>query len=733
MADLEDKLNDLESFQERLERLTRQRVDSEQDLLDTLRDNSNILADQTKSLNFQIREKNKLKSISRELVKIAESSYSTLQNELGLEKTKQTLYKNQQQVTKDINLLEQLKGKILLDNKELQADINQEIENQIKSAKELSLQLETIERLSDSVSKNFGVKTFGALSDITKAIPGLRKFSSPFEDAANASRQQASLNAQNNEILKTGKGLTQDKVKELGLENKFLDKNGKILAGTSAVARAQALNLKAGPSAFKTGLKTLGPALKKALGPVYLISELIQGIMQADKEVTELQKSMALTQMEAMGFRTELALAAADTGNINVTTEKLLKNFNALNQQFGFITNFSAETLATMTRLTDVIKISSESAGNLAAASLLTGKSFDENKNDILATSYELQRQSGVQFDLRQILEETGKVTGTVRANLGANPALIAEAVTEAKLFGGTLKDVAGAAEALVGFQSSIRAELEAELLTGRQLNLERARMAALTGDQATLARELKEQAGGFEDFTKMNVIQQQALAKSLGMQSDQLADILFQQEIQGKSARELRVAGREELAQRLEAQTAADKFNATVDKLKGLFSDVGTAFLPVLKVLGAAASLVGLIVGLVGDLLAMLGGDFDFSGTKAGVEGIVNSLFGANIDLGNDMISPGYGKRTLLGPEGAIALNNEDTIVAGTDLLPTTKPAPTTTQTTTVSPNMVVLEQKMDKLIAVVENALIPAVKQDKIFALDGKQFAVATAVSRS
>ena len=42
-------------------------------------------------------------------------------------------------------------------------------------------------------------------------------------------------------------------------------------------------------------------------------------------------------------------------------------------------------------------------------------------------------------------------------------------------------------------------------------------------------------------------------------------------------------------------------------------------------------------------------------------------------------------------------------------------------------------LEQKMDKLIAVVENALIPAVKQDKIFALDGKQFAVATAVSRS
>ena len=41
---------------------------------------------------------------------------------------------------------------------------------------------------------------------------------------------------------------------------------------------------------------------------------------------------------------------------------------------------------------------------------------------------------------------------------------------------------------------------------------------------------------------------------------------------------------------------------------------------------------------------------------------------------LGNDVMSPGentsgYGKRTLFGPEGAIALNNKDTVIAGTNL----------------------------------------------------------------
>jgi hypothetical protein len=40
----------------------------------------------------------------------------------------------------------------------------------------------------------------------------------------------------------------------------------------------------------------------------------------------------------------------------------------------------------------------------------------------------------------------------------------------------------------------------------------------------------------------------------------------------------------------------------------------------------------------------------------------------------GNDVMSPGdgstgYGKRTLMGPEGAIQLNNKDTVIAGTDL----------------------------------------------------------------
>ena len=52
---------------------------------------------------------------------------------------------------------------------------------------------------------------------------------------------------------------------------------------------------------------------------------------------------------------------------------------------------------------------------------------------------------------------------------------------------------------------------------------------------------------------------------------------------------------------------------------------------------------------------------------------GIVGSLIYSAVK-GNDIMSPGqgssgYGKRTLLGPEGAIQLNDKDTVIAGTNL----------------------------------------------------------------
>ena len=390
-------------------------------------------------------------------------------------------------------------------------------------------------------------------------------------------------------------------------------------------------------------VKNLGKNLMKSLGPVFLISELINGIIRADEETTKLGKSMSMTKSESADFRSNLEAAANDSGNMAVTGTKLVENFTALNQQLGFINNFTTDSLVTMTKLTEQVKLSKEAAGGLVTLSEARGTNAERDYKATLGASYELQRQSGIQQDLKTILEGVAKTTGQLRANLGANTVEIAKAVTLAGELGGELSDVQTVSKSILNFESSIAAELEAELLTGKELNLEKARQAALTGDIVGLERELADQLGTFTEFSKMNVIQQEATAAAFGLSSDKLSDMLFKQQVMGRSAKELRVAGEDDLARMLEQQSASDKMAQTVEKLQAVMTNLGTAFMPVIEVLGLALSLVGLLVGVVTDLLALFKGDFDFSATVASATSLADqfSTFGSG-DSGASASSEG-------------------------------------------------------------------------------------------
>jgi len=291
---------------------------------------------------------------------------------------------------------------------------------------------------------------------------------------------------------------------------------------------------------------------------------------------------------------------------------------------------------------------------------------------------------------------------------------MIAKAVVTAKAFGMTLEQVAAAGDKLLDFGGSIESELKAELLLGRQINLERARAAALAGDQVTLTEELAKNVGTAAEFTKLNRLQQNALAESVGMTSDQLAETLRKREEAIASGKSLVQVQEEEAAKALERNNIQDKFNQAILKLQDFFGNLIAGPLgTILDMLTDALSIVTLIAApfqLIYDLTSMIGNGL---GTLINSLGIVGKLikgvasaaiiyaaykayanlasipvigiglgaaaaagitaagFGLlNSKKGDDVLSEGgYGKRTLLAPEGAIKLNDKDTVIAGTDL----------------------------------------------------------------
>ena len=620
---------------------------------------SNTLQDQLRFIKFQNAEKSSILSIDRRITKAVNDSYSTELEGIGTKKFSNDLAKKQSTLQQDINILKLKSNAFDSEGGELQQSINESIIAQIQNATELNNSLEKQAKLSEKISNSFSVKKFQGLSDLVKDIPIIGKLSEPFEKAAAAAR---GVELKNN---------TLDQFKELR-------KEGATISEALSQTGLKIKDISKGPTnSLNAGFKTLGSTLQKSFG-VGVIIAIASQFLKANKEIVELQKSMALTSSEASTLRQEFSNIANDSGNINITTSALLTTVSELSKQFGFIAMFSADTLVTTTKLTQQVGISAEAAGRLAAASVSTGENFEEQYKNALGTSYELQRQEGVQFDLRQILEESGKVTGTIRANLGTNVESIAKAVTQAKLFGASLNDVAGASKALLDFESSITAELEAELLLGKSINLETARQASLNGDMVTLAKELRKEAGDYTEFSKMNVIQQEALAKAMGMQSDQLADILFQQDIQGKTARELRAVGKDDLATKLEAQTAQDKFNKSIEKLQSLLGDAVTAFIPILDVLSDVFTVIAKIAKIFNPIIGAISGAV--AGSAFGLPGAaVGLLIGAASDINrgmstaDDAIIPttGYGDTIIKSGKDTLALNNQDSVavVAGTNL----------------------------------------------------------------
>ena len=487
--------------------------------------------------------------------------------------------------------------------------INAEYKNEVGNVAELEKKLQGVEKLQKDAGKNMGTfgKSIGGLGDVLDQVGG-GKFGKMLgiEDAMKVGKKEAKALAG-----APGKGMSQ-MAKQLKVAGKMIG--------------------------------TMAKALAKALGPITIVVELVKGFMEADKQVKELGRSMMMTKDEARAFSANISEATRSNYQMGITGTKVLENFTKLSEQFGFITEFSGETLVSMTKLTYTLGIGAQEAGNLAAASEVAGENFEDNYRNILASSYELQRQAGTQIDLRQVLTETGKVTGQIRANLGANTAEIAAAVTNARLLGGTFEDIANAGKALLNFESSITKELEAELLLGRNINLEKARAAALTGDQLTLQNELAKEMGSFEEFTKMNVLQQEALAGALGMSADQVADMLFNQETMNKSAEELRALGKDELANRLEQKSAQDQMNAAMAELKQVFVDLGTALSPILNVVAVLAGIISTIVGFTQDLLGFLNpfgdsfGKVDFE-SSAGI-GAAKGL-GKSLGIKDGVIGP--------------------------------------------------------------------------------------------
>ena len=186
----------------------------------------------------------------------------------------------------------------------------------------------------------------------------------------------------------------------------------------------------------------------------------------------------------------------------------------------------------------DISQFSFKIAGNLSLNSILFGiqkkEALELAKIQKTISGLSIDQALAAQRDIAFQARRAGVLPADVIKDMADNSQLIAEFTSDggknmartaiqARKLGMSLGTTAKIANSLLDFESSIENELEASLMIGRQLNLNKARELALMGDMEALQKEIVRQVGSEQQLQNMNVLARRSLAQSLGIEVTEL------------------------------------------------------------------------------------------------------------------------------------------------------------------------------------------------------------------
>ena len=532
-------------------------------------------------------------------------------------------------------------------------------------------------------------------------------------DALEASKQQvATLTAQLTRVKQIEKtaGLTGkifEGISQIPLLGKLVDTE-KILENVYETAANTGNKWAAFGSGLTTTFSQIG---KKLTDPVVLFTAQIGLIKKffdlyggVNKRIVEQGKQLNISKEQSQALYESAYQYAAEQRNAFVTEARILEGRYKLNETLGTSIAFTNKEAITAEKLSHYYGISEEQNAHLAVLAREIGQTNDDILNTVIKTTVNQKSQFGGTLSQQKILQKVSSVSGEILTKFKGNVGELTKAVMQADRLGLTLEQVDKIGESLLNFEQSIEAELKAELLTGKAINLEKARSAALSGDTAKLTTAIAEEVGNIHKFERMNVLQRQAYAEAFGMSASEMGDMLRKREFENKLgadasktateqlklAKERGITIEESVKKDLEAKSLAELQKYTFEKISSILSKIASGPMATIYkyiekglkgvegILGAFSKMTG---GGLGNALgaAILGAPLLIGATRLMAGGLKGLLFqrgtDANPMVTRPMLAGGMGGGAF-GGGGMMNWNQFQTSVAGKGMTPAQRAA---------------------------------------------------------
>jgi plasmid maintenance system antidote protein VapI len=322
-------------------------------------------------------------------------------------------------------------------------------------------------------------------------------------------------------LMKGEAGMMEKSARKAQAKNQLLDKGLGIMGksvdamkGMWKGAKKFALAIKANPlMAIAAFLIAIVAHLWNAVTATRDMSKEMGISLQSAAKMQGVLKSPAMLKFGGM-----MKLAGKDiedsataifeaTKSTRAVTEEAIKQVSAL----SLVTGASEANIATMARL----------FGDMSGMKFKDGLELVAGVNDLADAN--MVDTGVVMNDLAASAEDFAAYTDTSMKNM-------AMAAIQAAKMGTSLATTVKMADNLLDFETSITGAMEASMMIGRNLNLDRARMLAMDNDIVGATNEIVKQLGSAEEFTRMSAIQRKKLASVLGVEVGELSRL-----IQGK------------------------------------------------------------------------------------------------------------------------------------------------------------------------------------------------------
>ncbi len=323
--------------------------------------------------------------------------------------------------------------------------------------------------------------------------------------------------------LELQKDMTSEQSKQVRKKAEALEKTIEMSDGIRESLKGMT-GLVSSAKAFVTVLLT-NPIVAIAAG-ILAIGKLLYSAFTAARDFrTELGGSLANAGLIALKLKAvEGALFTA-----GFSTENVKENFDAIRKNLGGVEAASGVFLYNFSKLQ---QITGATADNLATVLSIQESVSDASRDTLLAQ----MEANALAIELKGIAPEAvfndlAENAEFFATSMKAGTSNVMKTAIEARKLGLNLSTVAKISESLLDFESSIEKQMEASVLLGRQLNLDKARQLSFMDDQEGMMREILKQVGGEAEFERLKGFQRRALADAVGVDVAELAKLARQQE----------------------------------------------------------------------------------------------------------------------------------------------------------------------------------------------------------